>query len=133
MAECRAINKAMQQHAAASSPAIRLVSGDMNLVGSRPPLDVMRASIDADGSDLSAADAMVHGDLAYYTWKDPITPFTPGRLDWLVYSDATVKARQAFVLDTSRLGAEVLTRLHLTADDSAAADHLPVIVDLARP
>jgi exonuclease III len=132
MAECRAINKAMSERAAASSPPIRLVAGDMNLVGSRPPIDLLRASIDTDGTDMSAADAMVHGDQAYYTWKDSGTPFTPGRLDWMVYSDATVKSRQAFVLDTSRLSTEVLTKLKLEAGDSAAADHLPVIVDFAK-
>lgn len=127
MAEAAAINKYIS---AGQFPAIRVIAGDINLVGSRPPLDLLRAQIDSDGSDLKPADALVLGDAAFYSWRDPSTPFTPGRLDWLVYSDSTVDANTAFVLDTDRLADPALTRLGLQRDDSRASDHLPVVVDL---
>lgn len=132
MAEARAINKAFSEYAAQTQPNIRVLAGDLNLVGSRPPLDLMRASLDTDGSDLSVVDAAVIGDAALYTWRNDAETFTPGRLDWIVYSDASVKAANAFSLDTRRLADDALARMGLTRTDSAASDHLPVVVDL-RP
>lgn len=130
MAEARAINKAFSEYAAQTQPNIRVIAGDLNLVGSRPPLDLMRAALDTDGSDLSVVDASVIGDSALYTWRNDAETFTPGRLDWIVYSDASVKAANTFSLDTRRLADDALTRMGLTRTDSAASDHLPVVVDL---
>lgn len=130
MAEARAINAAFANNASSAAAARRIMSGDLNLVGSRPPLDILRAGIDADGSDLSPAAAMVHGDLAFYTWQDEKSPFSPGRLDWIVYSDSNLKEQAAFVLDAARLDQSVLTKLGIEPGDTAAADHLPVVLDL---
>jgi len=130
MAEARAINAAFTRDATAAAAQRRIMSGDLNLVGSRPPLDILRAGVDADGSDLTPAAAMVHGDLAYYTWKDDKTAFSPGRLDWIVYSDSNLKEHASFVLDASRLDQSVLTALGIERGDTATADHLPVVIDL---
>lgn len=110
--------------------AIRLIAGDMNLVGSRAPLDVLRAGLDG-GRDLTVADAVTYGDLAYATWHDAATPFGPGRLDYLVYSASNAKVVHAFVLDTTRLTDGALARMGLDRDDTLkASDHMPVVVDL---
>lgn len=130
MAEARAVNAAFAGNASAAAAPRRIMSGDLNLVGSRPPLDILRAGIDADGSDLTPAAAMVHGDLAFYTWQDDKSPFSPGRLDWIVYSDSNLKEQAAFVLDAARLDESVLTKLGIERGDTAAADHLPVVLDL---
>lgn len=130
MAEARAINAAFARNATAAAAPRRLMSGDLNLVGSRPPLDILRAGLDADGSDLTPAAAMVHGDLAFYTWKDDKTAFSPGRLDWIVYSDSNLKQQDAFVLDASRLDPSVLKTLGIERGDTATADHLPMVLDL---
>jgi endonuclease/exonuclease/phosphatase family metal-dependent hydrolase len=130
MAEARAINDFMASAAAAYPGAIRVVGGDLNLVGSRPPLDLLRARIDADGSDLAVATPMVLGDRTLTTWRDSKGGFGPGRLDYIVYSDANAVAANAFVFDTGRLSDETLARLGLDRTDSEASDHLPVIVDL---
>jgi endonuclease/exonuclease/phosphatase family metal-dependent hydrolase len=130
IAECRAVNKAMSEIIAAGHPKLRVISGDLNLVGSRPPLDILRAGLDTDGSDLSPAPAPVFGDLAFYTWRDPSTPFSAGRLDWLNFSDASADCCDSFVLDTSRFDDSILTKYKLLRADSEVSDHLPVIVDI---
>lgn len=127
--EARAINAIFGSKA--PKDAIRVIAGDMNLVGSREPLDILRAHIDNDQSDLSAAPTRTLGDATYLTWSENGNAFTPGRLDWLLYSDSSARAVNAFVLDTSRLSDAALARAGLTASDSAeATDHMPVVVDL---
>ncbi len=129
--EARAINAALVR-AAVVDPQVRVIAGDLNLVGTRAPLDLLRRGLDLDGSDLAVAPAMVVDDAASYTWRDAASPFSPGRLDWIVYSDSSADLASAFVLDTTRLAPEVLATLGLEREDSLASDHLPVIVDL-RP
>lgn len=126
--EARAINAAFA--AAAKDVKVRVMGGDLNLVGSRPPLDALRAGIDADGTDLSVADPVVSGDRAMYTWVDWSTAFTPGRLDYLLYSDSSAEVVRSFVLDTSRLSDAALNAAGLSRSDSLATDHRPVVVDV---
>jgi hypothetical protein len=101
----------------------------MNLVGSRPPLDILRAGLDADASELDVVQAWPLGDDAMYTWSDDSTPFTPGRLDYVVYSDSNSKHTNAFVFNTHRLSDESLARMGMARDDSSCSDHMPVVVD----
>ena len=107
-----------------------VVGGDLNLVGSRPPLEAIGAGVDLDASAMTVAEPMLLGDRAMYTWYDAGNRFTPGRLDYLLYSDATVDAANAFVLDTSKLSETALARLGLDAGDTASSDHLPVVIDV---
>ncbi|GJQ29266.1 MAG: endonuclease [Phycisphaerae bacterium] len=130
MSEARAINALLNATLAGGKASMRVIAGDMNLVGSRPPLDLLRAGIDADGSDLVIADAKVMGDLTYTTWRDGGTEFPPGRLDYVLYSDASLEAAHAFVFDSARLTSIALDAAGVRADDSAASDHCPVVVDL---
>lgn len=109
-----------------------VVGGDLNLVGSHPPLEAIAAGADLDGSDLAACEPRRLGDQAMYTWYDPGSPYTPGRLDFLLYSDAVAEAANSFVFDTGVLSEAALARLGLDATDTAASDHLPVVLDI-RP
>jgi len=110
-----------------------VIGGDMNLVGSWGPIASLGAGLDADQSDLEIARARVHGDGTLVTWRDASTPFTPGRLDYVLYSDARWVVRNAFVLDTTRMSDELLARLGLDGDDTQrASDHMPVVIDLGR-
>jgi exonuclease III len=129
MAESRAINTFV---GAQKNVTLRVLGGDMNLVGSRPPIDLLRAGIDSDGTDLNTVDAHVLGDNALYTWKNAAGSFTPGRLDWLLYPDAALATANTFVLDTRRLAVESLSTMGLEKADSAASDHLPLVADLVR-
>lgn len=131
MAEAKAINASLARALEGRPGSGVVIGGDMNLVGTRPPLDLLRAGLDADGSDLDVADAPVLGDAQYATWRDTGTPFTPGRLDYLMYSDSRLKAVHAFVFDTGRLSDETLARLGLDRTDAMGSDHLPVVLDLA--
>ncbi len=127
--EARALNALFSTKA--PKDAWRIIAGDMNLVGSREPLEVLAAAIDNDNSPLTPAPTRTLGDATYLTWSESGNAFAPGRLDWLLYSDSTAKAANAFVLDTARLSDATLARTGLTATDTAeATDHMPVVVDL---
>jgi len=136
MAEAEAINAAfarlLDESAGDGVPALRVIGGDVNLVGTRPPLDRIGVGLDVDGSDLSTVEARVLGDRAYYTWSDPDSAFSPGRLDWILYADAGAAVTNAFVLDLGRLTRRSVEAAGLDPTDTAASDHLPLVVDL-RP
>ncbi len=129
MAEARVINAYLQEQITKYPEAIRVIGGDLNLVGSRPPLDILRARLDADGSDLEVASPLALGDRSMATWSEKGNEFAPGRLDYVLYSGANVKVSRAFVLDTGRLAEASLARIDLQASDSRASDHMPVVVD----
>lgn len=127
-AEAKAINAAMKSAMAGTN--LRVIGGDFNLVGSRAPLDDIRADLDTDGSELSIAPTRVLGDGTIITWTDDKSEFPPGRLDYIVYSDAAAELTTAFVLDTRHLSDRALATMGLNRDDTAASDHLPVVVDV---
>lgn len=111
------------------SPSGLLVMGDLNLVGSREPLDIIRFQNDLNATDLLVVEPMVIGDETNLTWRDPAQPFLPGRMDYALLSDAVLTLSQSFILDTERLGPDMLNRLGLEREDSRVSDHLPVVVD----
>jgi endonuclease/exonuclease/phosphatase family metal-dependent hydrolase len=129
-AQASAINAALRNSLTKDGPRVRVFAGDLNLVGTRAPLEMIRAGLDADGADLAVANPLVLGDDAMYTWTDPNTEFSAGRLDFALYSGSTAQAVQAFVVDTSRLSAKSLARMGLDAGDTSASDHFPVVLDL---
>jgi endonuclease/exonuclease/phosphatase family metal-dependent hydrolase len=110
---------------------VRVLAGDMNLVGTRRPLDEIRRGLDVDGSDLEIAPVRVLGDRAVYTWVDWQTEFTPGRLDYVLHSGAGSRVLNASAIDTRRLSDSALARMGLQRADSQASDHLPILVDIA--
>jgi endonuclease/exonuclease/phosphatase family metal-dependent hydrolase len=108
-----------------------LIAGDLNLVGSRRPLDLLARNLDADGSDLTIANPYRIDGRSNATWSDPDQPYVPGRLDFLLYADAALAPVNAFVFDTQDLAPEWLSRHRLQPRDTAAAsDHRPLVVDL---
>jgi hypothetical protein len=132
IAEAQAINDSWKQISRADAADIRVLGGDTNLVGTRQPRDVLRAGLDPSGADLEPVDAMVLGDDQFYTWRDWTTGFSPGRLDWLTYSESSVCAERSFVFDPQRLSESMLARSGFNRVDAAPSDHLPVVVDLVR-
>lgn len=107
-----------------------LVGGDLNLVGSRAPLDVLTDGLDLDGSALEPLYAPQLDGRSVATWSGRGGPFPPGRLDYVLYSGSTVRPLHAFAFETDDLSPEGLARHGLRADDSAlASDHLPVVGD----
>jgi endonuclease/exonuclease/phosphatase family metal-dependent hydrolase len=130
MAQAAAINRAMRAALDQSKTPLRVIAGDFNIVGSRAPLETLRAGLDSDGSGLAIAEPMLIGDAAQYTWFDAASEFSPGRLDFALYSHASAQVVQTFVVDTSKFSTKALARMGLDAGDTAASDHLPVVVDL---
>lgn len=132
LAEAQVINAAMAEAFAAAGTPLRVIGGDINLVGSRRPMEILGAGLDTDGSELAPTAAMVLGDAAFDTWSDASTQFTPGRLDYILIGDGGAQVIHAFVLDTARLGDAALARIGLDRTDTASSDHRPVVVDI-RP
>ncbi len=130
IAEATAVQTALSSAMGNDGSRLRLITGDMNLVGSTTPLEKIAAGLDFDGSPLMAADPLVLGDGAEYTWSDEKEKFPPGRLDYVLYSDSQATVMNSFVLDTRRLGDRSLARMGLARTDSAASDHMPVVVDI---
>ena len=130
MDEARAISAAFGAASDAANAQLRVIGGDLNLVGSRPPLDLLRSGIDVDGSDLDVVDPKVLGDRSFYTWWEEGNEFSPGRLDYLLVGDSGANVANAFVLDTTRMSDESLARCGLDKTDCAASDHRPMVIDL---
>lgn len=130
ISEAGAINRSLAEALSIEPVRMRVVAGDLNLVGSRPPLEVLRNGLDADGTELEIADARDLGDAAYMTWREDGNAFAPGRLDYALVGGAEIA--RTFVLDTRILSDRSLEVAGLDRDDADASDHLPVVVDL-RP
>lgn len=111
------------------SPSGLLIMGDLNLVGSYEPLQIILHQNDLNATDLLATNPFVIGDATNATWRDPQQPYLPGRLDYAVISDAVLRVSNCFLLDTERLSESERLRLGVESTDSAATDHLPIVVD----
>ena len=65
-----------------------------------------------------------------FTWRDDKTSFSPGRLDYFIFTDSVLDVAKHYILDTAELSEEKLAEYGLEADDSlTASDHLTFIVD----
>lgn len=129
IAEAEAVNSALRELAEDWAP-IRVLGGDVNLVGSTQPLSELGRGLDADGAALTPAFASVLGDAAMYTWFDESSRFSAGRLDYALFGASHTELIHAFVLDTTRLSDSSLERMGLEREDTRASDHLPLVIDL---
>lgn len=121
-----------------------VVAGDFNMVGGPQPLrtlitgDIQDEATfgsdsppDWDGTDLADLVPRHNAAAAAFTWRDPTNRFTPGRLDFVLFTDAVASASKAFVFNTADLSPADLERYGvLPGDSQSASDHLPVVVDL---
>ncbi|MHC4127341.1 MAG: endonuclease/exonuclease/phosphatase family protein [Planctomycetota bacterium] len=129
--EAGAIRRAVQRARTEVSFDGVVIAGDLNLVGSRRPLELLAEDLDSDGSALAVAAPLQIDGLSNVTWSDPGQPFTPGRLDFLLYADRDVEAANAFVMDVHDMAPPWRDRHRLRPDDTASAsDHFPLVVDL---
>jgi len=132
MAEALSINLALREALASRRPDALVVAGDFNLVGSRAPLEILAGGLDVDGSALDVVDAQRLGAREILTWREADSAFTPGRLDYALVDGSAVEIVQAFILDTEGLTDAALERSGLQRSDTAASDHLPMVIDI-RP
>ena len=120
-----------------------VVAGDMNLVGGARQVRTLTDgdiadeemfgpshAADWDGTPLADAWPRVTGGRDVFTWRDARSSFSPGKLDYIVYSDSVLELRSAFALETTGLTTDELARYGLEAEDTLdASDHLPVVAD----
>lgn len=130
-----------------------VILGDMNVVrdASTQPFDTLLSGdiidetefgpdfeIDWDGTDLADVSPShnARGE-RYYTWRYDETPFDPGVLDRIIYTDSVLSVRQSFVLNTVAMSEGELVELGLLASDvlfrgeEGYFDHLPLVVDFS--
>lgn len=129
--------------ATARTPLV--IAGDMNLVGSAAQLQALLEGgvadtakwgppfpPDADGTALTDPTPRHTTGRESYTWRGDEGSFAPGRLDFILYSDALLAPGNTFVLWTPEMSQEELRARGLEREDTAvASDHLPVVLDLA--
>lgn len=131
MQQSRALHDLVWQIRRSDEPTGVVIIGDYNLVGSIRPLEIMLSDNDFDGSNLAVLNPVVLNDSTLATWRDPDTRFPPGRLDYCLYSDSTLRVVGQYVLDTAALDSTTLRKRGLLPEDSAmASDHLPIVVDV---
>ncbi|MCH8289383.1 MAG: endonuclease/exonuclease/phosphatase family protein, partial [Candidatus Marinimicrobia bacterium] len=108
-----------------------ILAGDFNLVGERSQLETLLTgdisdnskwgsdfSPDWDGTNLSDAIPRHTDLLQTYTWQNDNSPFSPGRLDFIIYTDSAIKLEKSFVLRTDELSADTLNAYGLVASDT---------------
>lgn len=65
-----------------------------------------------------------------FTWYDEDNSFSPGRLDYMIYSSSVLEHENSYVLFTPAIDADTLTKYNLGKRDVvSASDHLPVVAD----
>ncbi len=120
-----------------------IITGDLNLVGEYSQLNTLLTGnisdnnsygpdviLDWDGSDLYDETPVITNAPLSYTWFNDQTSFTPGKLDFIIYSDATCFSVNSFTLNTNFLSQEELDEYDWDADiTSRASDHLPIVMD----
>jgi endonuclease/exonuclease/phosphatase family metal-dependent hydrolase len=115
---------------ASGSKSALVIGGDLNLVGSRAPLDLLAGGLD-HGSDLIPVDTYRLTDRSMATWRNDATPFSPGRLDFVLISGSTLSVDRAFPFDAEEISEDLLTMLGVRPEVSRrTSDHLPLVVDL---
>ena len=129
--QARALNRAIAATLRERPGTGLVIGGDLNLVGSIRPLDEVRRGLGVDGGDLAVARPERLRDRSLATWRPTWgdDPFSPGRLDYVLYRDAVLEVQRAFVFDAADISADALLELGILAPDTEQSDHLPLVVD----
>ncbi len=120
-----------------------IIAGDMNLVGYAQQLKTFLTGdiVDTnsfgpdfkpgwDGSNFKDSDPIDAGYPADFTWYSANSPYSPGKLDYIIYSGSVLKKMNGYVLFTKGMNPDTLKAYGLKPDDSIdASDHIPVVTD----
>jgi endonuclease/exonuclease/phosphatase family metal-dependent hydrolase len=127
----------------ANTPMIHL--GDFNLVGSSQQLktltegDILDESSfgsdffpDWDNSGLTDLFSRHTSIRMGYTWRNDKSAFSPGKLDYILFTDSIIEPGNHYVMNTLAMPVNELDKYRLLPDDTnLASDHLPRIMDIA--
>jgi hypothetical protein len=119
--------------------------GDLNMVGLSGPISTIKTgdisdnnqygvdfAPDWDGSSMIELDARLSDRAMDYTWRNDWSVYMPGKLDYIIVSDAVVDVLRQYSLQTSDLSVARLEQYGLLAnDDLDASDHFIIVADLA--
>lgn len=119
--------------------------GDLNLVGFAQQLETLKtgdiqntatygqgAPLDWDNTDLKEENCLQTDVRMNYTWRSDTQAFPPGKLDFIIFSDFTLKAEKSFVVQTELMSTTRLTNYNLQQTDTGtASDHFPVVTDFS--
>lgn len=120
----------MRATAAGPENAPVVVAGDLNLVGSRAPLGVLLADRRNPFGPLAVAELPRLDEATWTTWRNPGQDlFTPGRLDYTLYSRETLRQVGGFVFAVDQLTDAQLATLGLDRSLGGAMDHLIMVAD----
>ncbi|MGB0851350.1 MAG: endonuclease/exonuclease/phosphatase family protein, partial [Bacteroidia bacterium] len=122
-----------------------LIVGDMNFVGTGGQLHTFLTgdisdnashgsdfTPDWDGSDFVDAEPYATHSPFVHTWYNTGSSFSPGKLDYIIFSPSTLELHNSFVLFTPTLPSDSLSAYKLEANDvTSASDHLPVVADFS--
>lgn len=127
------LNGALARALADRPDAAVVIGGDLNLVGSRRPLDQLRSGLGAGGGDLNVVRPERLRDRSLATWRSTRAgdPFSPGRLDFVLYRGAVLRVERAFVFDAADLTPAARGELGIRESDTLQSDHLPLVVDFS--
>jgi len=120
-----------------------LLGGDLNLVGYAQQLTTLLtgdiqdnvsygpdAAPDWDGSTMADLICRQTDKRMAYTWKNDFGTFPPGRLDYLIYSDAVMSVSKSYSLRTDIMSPGRLGLYGMQAGDAeTVSDHYPVVGD----
>ncbi len=125
------LNRAIARAFDGRGDAGLIVGGDLNLVGSSRPMQALRHGLGIDGRPITVVRIPRLRDRSLATWRSIRTgdPFSPGRLDFVLYRARWMDVHKAFVFDAADLTADARKDLGLRDGDSRNSDHLPVTVD----
>lgn len=133
ISEMLSIRETIEMAAQLHRPDGLLIGGDLNLVASPIPLDILRINGQSllgphASGDLDDAQPLHLDGRDAYTWYDATSSFTPGKLDY-VLTGGRLQQVESFVFDSADLDSKTSG---VMAPDTTrlASDHLPVVVDV---
>ena len=120
--------------------------GDLNLVGDRQQLITLTEgdivdestfgndfSLDWDNTPIADLFSRHSHKRMGYTWRWDYSSYSPGKLDYILYSDSALDTSKHFVVNTLTMDSLSLSMLGLDAMDSYnSSDHSPRVLDI-RP
>ena len=121
-----------------------IITGDTNFVGNADQLEaILSGDIFNNGfygpdfnpdwdnvGRLADVKPLTANTNVSYTWFSDFSSFSPGRLDFVFFTDSQLEQQNAFVLDTRALSTSQLNQNGLEfLDSNIASDHRPIVAD----
>ncbi len=128
-----------------STPFVHV--GDFNLVGNRQQLTTLTEgdiedenvfgddyALDWDGTPIADLFSRHSHKRMGYTWRYDYSSYSPGKLDYILYSDSVIDTSKHFVLNTLTMDSTSLLFYGLDPMDSYnSSDHSPRVLDIKIP